>query len=224
MTSAAAPLLNPLVERAIELATQWHDATYRKGGWRPAAFELSDGRPPGVPVAAHVTAVGLLVQRAGWDDETVAAAFLHDVLEDSNRDAERLDFLALRQGMGARVAKLVDWVTEVRFAPDGRACSWEERKEAYLNRLRVAPVEAVAISLADKLHNLWTMNQTLETGTDPFRGSPVRKALSRGPALQCWYFESVLEIASRFSEPRLERLVHELKEALVRFKQLTAGV
>ncbi len=216
-------LLSPLVERAIEFSAQWHDATYRKGSWRPDPFRLRDGRPLEVPVAAHVTAVGLIVQRAGWDDETVAAAFLHDVLEDSNRDRNRLEYEVLEQSMGPRVAELVDWVTEVKRMPDGRLCGWEERKEGYLTRLREAPIEAVAISLADKMHNLWTMNQTLETGTDPFLGSPTRKALSRGPAQQRWYFESVLEIAAGFDDPRLVGLARELRELLSRFRQLTSG-
>lgn len=220
MIPPAAPLLSPLVERAIELAAQWHDATYRKGGWRPAAFRLENGRPIEVPVAAHVTAVGMIVQRAGWDDETVAAGFLHDILEDSNRERHRFDPEVLREVMGARVAELVEWVTEVKRMPDGRACMWEERKERYLQRLVEAPAEAVAISLADKLHNLWTMNQTIETGQDPFKGSPTRMALTRGPDQQRWFFESVLQIAARFDEPRLLSLTTELQAALDRYNRL----
>lgn len=220
MTEPSTVLLNPLIERAIELSAQWHDATYRKGGWRPAAFRLEGGRPVEVPVVAHVTAVGVIVQRAGWDDETVAAAFLHDVLEDSNRDRARMPYEVLAGTMGTRVAELVDWVTEVKRMPDGRPCAWEERKELYLQRLNDAPVEAVAVSLADKLHNLWTMNRTMETGQDPFTGSPTRKALSRGPSQQRWFFESVLEIASRYEEPRIVVLRTELEVALRQFNRL----
>lgn len=212
-------LLSPLVERAVELSAQWHDATYRKGGWREPAFEGA-GRPARVPVSAHVTAVALLVQRAGWDDVTVAAAILHDVLEDCSRHRKVFGYDRLRDVMGVEVAELVRWVSEDRLGQDGKPAGWETRKERYLERLREAPVEAIAISLADKLHNLWTMNQTMRSGLDPFRPSSSRRALSRGPGPQRWFFSSVLEIAESHEDGRLVGLRNELREALAVFDGL----
>ena len=159
---------SPLIEQAVELAAEWHDGTYRKSRWRDPAFSSPDGAMVRVPVMAHVTAVALTVQRAGWDEATVAAAFLHDVIEDGNRHKQSFRREELEQRLGAAVAARVEEVSEQKRDPSGNHRTWRARKEGYLDQLRAGTPEGVAISLADKLHNLWTMNQTLELGFDVF--------------------------------------------------------
>uniref|UniRef100_UPI000AF1BB94 HD domain-containing protein n=1 Tax=Rhodothermus marinus TaxID=29549 RepID=UPI000AF1BB94 len=175
-------LFSPLVEQAIELAARWHDGTYRKSQWRPPLMPSPDPDDlVPVPVMAHLTTVALLVDRAGWDDVTVAAAFLHDALEDTNRHGQQLRYEVLRERMGEAVARLVRDVTEQKYDEQGRRRSWEERKADYLARLRTATPAAVAISLADKLHNLWTINQSLQAGVDVFTDGPGRRRSVPGP-------------------------------------------
>jgi (p)ppGpp synthase/HD superfamily hydrolase len=214
-----------LVERAIELAAEWHDQTYRKSRWREVPFDAPEAANPlRIPVMAHVTTVALTVQRAGWDDETVAAAFLHDVLEDRNRFGDHMAEDSLTTMMGEEVTRRVRYLTEPQFDERGEPLPWRIRKETYLARLREAPVEALAISLADKLHNAWTMNQALQAGHDLFTPAPGRKPLSAGPADQLWFFRAVLEVASSGTDARLDALRQRLASEIERFAELGSGM
>lgn len=216
-------LFSPLVEQAIEIAAEWHDRTYRKSRWRTLPYEPPPEAILQIPVMAHLAAVALTVQRAGWDDETVAAAFLHDVLEDRNQFGDRMGYDSLRTLMGEAVAERVRGVTEPKLAPDGQPLPWRVRKEAYLEQLRQASAESAAISLADKLHNAWTMNRALEQGLDLFTGGVgphgPYQGLSAGPGEQRWFFDAVLDATEVFADPRLRPMRERLREELGEFAQ-----
>ena len=212
---------SPRLERAIELSSQWHDQTYRKGAWRDPAFELPSGESVQVPVIAHLMTTALTVQRAGWGEGAVAAAFLHDVLEDANRHDQRLMREQLRRNVGEDVSRLVEAVTEQKHDDEGLPRSWRDRKEGYLQGLSEAPAAAVAISLADKLHNLWTMNQSLEREVPIFKKTAGHTGLSAGPEEQHWFFRAVLKEAEGHDDGRLENLKKDLKAEIARFGKLT---
>ncbi len=213
-------MFSPIIEHAIELAAQWHDGTYRKGRWRNEPFATPEGHSVLIPTMAHVTAVAMLVARAGWDDATVAAAFLHDVIEDENRHQQRYVVEHLHTQMGATVTEIVQTVSEQKYAEDGSRRSWRARKEGYLAQLRDGTPEAMAVSLADKMHNLWSMNQALKRGIDVFAHGPNRRALSAGPDQQFWFYQSVLKISRAFSAPQLDALRQRLEEEFDRFVTL----
>ena len=215
-----------LLERAVELAAEWHDGTYRKGRWRPPVFALPDAAPVEVPMMAHLMTVALTVQRAGYDDEVVAAALLHDSVEDANRAGERLRVEALYAAVGGRVVELVLAVTEPKEDAAGAPLPWTARKEAYVAALRAHGPEAAAISLADKLHNLWTTNEGLAAGIDVFRSAPDRRGLSAGPEQQRWYYDAVLAATAHHADPRLVDLRAGVEGELARFERLTglAGI
>lgn len=218
MTAAA--LFSPLVERAIEIAAEWHDGTYRKGRWTDPCVRPPDDTPSRVPAMAHVTAVALTVQRAGWGDEAVAAAFLHDALEDGNRHGDALGRATLVALVGEPVVRIVEAVSEPKRDDDGAWLPWRVRKEAYLRSLAAGPPEAVAVSLADKLHNAYAMASSLEAGIDIFTSAPGRKALSAGPEDQLWFFEAVLDESRRLDDPRLGALRDRLRAEVDRFAAL----
>jgi hypothetical protein len=165
----------------------------------------------------------LSTQRAGWEDPVVAAAFLHDVLEDRNRFGDHMSERSLTTLMGEEVTTLVRGVTEPKFDDDGNPLPWRQRKETYLDVLTAAPEGALAISLADKLHNAWTMAQGLEAGENIFAPGRGRTALSAGPADQLWFYRAVLEASHRSTDPRLAPLRSELDEHVRRFARL-AGI
>jgi (p)ppGpp synthase/HD superfamily hydrolase len=215
-------LFNPLIERAIELSAEWHDQTYRKSRWRTEPFESPSSEALHVPMMAHVTAVALTVQRAGWEDEVVAAAFLHDVLEDRNRFRQGMPPEQLAALVGEDVTALVAAVTEPMHDDVGNALPWRLRKEAYLALLAGGPPGASAISLADKLHNVWTMNESLAAGVDIFTPGERRRALSAGAASQRWFFRAVLDATRRHGDSRLVPMRARLEEEVVRFEGLTA--
>jgi (p)ppGpp synthase/HD superfamily hydrolase len=211
--------LPPLIERAIELAAEWHEGTYRKSRWRAAPFEPPPEVILDVPVMAHVTAVAMAVQRAGWPDRVVAAAFLHDVLEDRNRFGDAMPREKLVAEVGVEVADLVAVVSEPKRDADGRPLPWRSRKDAYLSQLRAGPDEAAAVSLADKIHNAWTMNESLGAGVPIFAAAPGRRALSAGPDQQAWFLRAVLDSAGRRRDDRLAGLRSQLETEIARFER-----
>ncbi len=210
---------HPLIETAIELAAQWHASTYRKGMWRHPPFLSPEGEHPPIPVIAHLTTVGLTVQRAGWNETVVAAAFLHDILEDPNQYGDYFDPDDLRRIVGDEVTGLVLQVTEEKIDAAGRRRTWKERKERYVAALLQHTPEAAAISLADKMHNLWSVNESLERGIDVFRSGAGRKKLGAGPVEQHWFYQCVLDATRHHADPRLPVMRFELDQEIKRFEQ-----
>ena len=211
-------VFSPLVEHAIELAAQWHDGVYRKSAWRDPVFEAPPGVTVQVPVIAHVTVVATTVQRAGWDEATVAAAYVHDVIEDMNQHGQQLRHEQLRDALGEEVCEIVDGVTEQKYDTRGNVRPWRARKEDYIEQLRTGRPEAMAISLADKLHNLWTMNQGLASGEDIFSHGPNRRSLNAGPEQQLWFHRAVLTVSAEHEEPRLDPIRHRLRREVEQFE------
>ena len=214
MENAPTPeaLFRPVIEHAIELSAQWHDGTYRKGAWRDPAFEVPEGEEVQIPVIAHLAAVASIVRRAGWGEETVAAAYLHDAIEDMNRHGQRLRRKQLRDAVGAEVARLVAQVSEQKLDDDGQMRPWRARKEDYLDSIRAGRPDAAAISLADKVHNLWSITQSLEAGENIFA------ALSGDAEAQHWFHEAVLEASTHHDDPRLDPMRERLQTELDRYE------
>lgn len=100
-----------------------------------------------IPYISHPALVGLMLTRAGYNDEIVAAGILHDVIEDCG-----VSLNELRAQFGPKVARLVDQVSE-----PSKIHSWEFRKQAYRAKLEKADVGALAIAAADHLHNLQSL-------------------------------------------------------------------
>jgi Guanosine polyphosphate pyrophosphohydrolases/synthetases len=208
-------LFSPLVEHAIELSAQWHDGTYRKSVWRDPAFEVPADEEIQIPVIAHLAAVASIVHRAGWGETVVAAAYLHDAIEDMNQHGQRLRRKQLRDAVGAEVARLVAQVSEQKLDDDGQMRPWRARKEDYLAGIRSGRPEAAAISLADKIHNLWSMNQSLAAGEDIFA------ALSGDAEAQHWFHEAVLEASTAHDDPRLPPMRERLQQEIDRLADRT---
>ena len=97
---------------------------------------------------AHPVHVARLLAARGYDEEVVAAALLHDVVEDTP-----VTLAEIRKSFGARVAQLVEWVTEDPALPT------LERKRAYRAGLRRSPDAARAICAADKVCNASDLRQ-----------------------------------------------------------------
>ena len=220
MTDTAPVLFSPLVERAVGIAAEWHDGTYRKGRWRASCVAPPDGSEPRVPAMAHVTTVALTVQRAGWGDEAVAAAFLHDALEDADRYGQSLGRDRLAALVGEAVVRIVEAVSEPKRDAEGAWLPWRVRKETYLARLAAGPAEAAAVSLADKLHNAYSMASSLGCGIDIFTDGPGRRALSAGPESQLWFFQAALDATRRHNDGRLVPMRERLAAEVERFAEV----
>lgn len=122
-----------LLDRALIFAIQAHANIERRG--------------KGFPYIVHPLEVVTIISTMTTDQELMAAAALHDVVEDTEISAKTIANI-----FGERVASLV--IAESEEKTDA---SWLERKTAALNRLRNSSPDAMMIALADKLSNLRTM-------------------------------------------------------------------
>lgn len=130
----AAPMIHaPLLSRALELAVLAHEGQHRKGG--------------NVPYAVHpLRVVGRVHEWGVTDAEVLAAAALHDIVEDTPVRLEQVE-----RDFGRRVAALVDALTHPNdLAP-------RERTRFILAALEHAPLEALVVKLADRLDNVLDM-------------------------------------------------------------------
>lgn len=101
------------------------------------------------PYVCHPVQVAELLHQAGVSESAIAAALLHDVVEDSDRTVADL-----AEDFGWRVASLVQALTEDEAIDD-----WVARKDALRAQVRAAGPEAAAIFAADKLVNLRNMRE-----------------------------------------------------------------
>lgn len=185
-------LYSSFVEQALRFAAEAHGSQFRKG--------------TAIPYLTHLTGVALILARAGFDDdEVLAAALLHDTVEDAGVTAETI---AAR--FTPRVAALVVAASEVKRDDAGEKRSWQTRKSEHLERLRSEPVEARAIVLADKLHNLGTLLD------DVAIDSAVWSRFNSDPEQQAWYYLAVLDAAGE--EPSVDRLRSEYRTLLGRLQ------
>lgn len=190
-------LFSPLVERALRLAGRQHRTQLRKS---------SD-----VPYFTHLAGTAFILLRAGWNDERlIAAALLHDVIEDTPCELADLE--------AEFPAEVVEWVafsTERKRNADGSKRSWEDRKREHLEVMRDAPREARALTLADKLHNLGTMVFDLELDGE------LWSRFGASPERLLWYYAEMIERAAG-TDSQLQLLAGECRELLVQLEQSVA--
>ena len=126
-----APMDTSLLDRAILFAVQAHAGTERRGKGFPYIVHPMEA----MSIAATITA----------DQEILAAAALHDVVEDTGVPLEQI-----RSLFGDRIARLVDTESD-RL---GEGLDWRTRKEDSLRRLREATRDEKIVAIGDKLSNM----------------------------------------------------------------------
>lgn len=110
-------------------------------------------RASGEPYFTHPCAVAKILIDLGMDVPSIAAAFLHDVIEDTDATADDI-----RAKFGNEILTLVDGVTKldkIRYA------SYEEENAENFRKIFVAmanDVRVIIIKLADRLHNMRSLN------------------------------------------------------------------
>ncbi len=128
----------PLVRAARELAREAHADQLRKAG--------------GVPYFVHLESVARTLAQHGYDDElTLAAAYLHDLIEDRPAFTERMRGL-----VPPEVVETVEALSEVKLDERGALRDKRARFEGYVRALSAgtdAARRAIPISCADKIDN-----------------------------------------------------------------------
>jgi (p)ppGpp synthase/HD superfamily hydrolase len=152
-----------LIEKALQAAAKAHDHQYRK--------------KTSIPYITHPVGVGMILMKAGYDKELIAAGILHDTVEDTSLTLDNIE-----EVFGQKIAKIVEGCSE----PD-KTLPWEERKKHTIEYLKTAPLETRVVACADKLHNIRSIS-------DDYKriGGEVWTKFKRGKDQQKWYYMNVL--------------------------------
>lgn len=128
----------PMIRKAFEICVSAHEGQYRK---TKEEFYI------------HPYNVAKIVIGLGMDSESVAAALLHDVVEDTNVEIDEI-----KSKFGADVALLVDGVTKINKI---QFTSREQQQTESLRKMLIAmgkDIRVIIIKLADRLHNMRTID------------------------------------------------------------------
>ncbi len=125
-----------LVRDALETAREAHRGQIRNGSG-------------GMPYIDHPVGVAALLASHGFPDEVLAAALLHDVVEESDTQVSEI-----RARFGGRVGGLVGVLTDPEEIQP-----YEQRKDGHRTRVQRAGSDALAIYAADKLANIGALRR-----------------------------------------------------------------
>ena len=126
-----------LIVRAFSFAAKAHEGQQRRSG---------------EPFIMHPVGVAIICAGLRLDEQTIAAALLHDVVEDTGTDLD-----AVRAEFGDEIAALVDGVTKLTRV------QFQSREQAEAENYRkmvvamAEDVRVILVKLADRLHNLRTI-------------------------------------------------------------------
>jgi guanosine-3',5'-bis(diphosphate) 3'-pyrophosphohydrolase len=148
-TPTTSPLLEPLL-RTVRATHPKADLTMLERAFEMAArAHTGQKRKSGDPYITHPVAVSGILAELGMTPPTLAAALLHDTVEDTTYTLDRL-----RQDFGAEIAMLVDGVTKLDKVVYGDAAQAETVRKMVVAMAR--DIRVLVIKLADRLHNART--------------------------------------------------------------------
>lgn len=123
------------VDKAIKFAVDAHANTERRG--------------KGFPYVIHVLEAMEIVASMTNDPELLAAAALHDTVEDTDITVGQL-----RAEFGDRVASIVSDESDRPVTGLNEEESWRKRKQVAIDRLAAASLDSKTVALGDKLSNM----------------------------------------------------------------------
>ena len=184
-----------LVDRAIVFAVKAHHNTERRG--------------KGFPYIVHPLEAMEIVATITPDQELLAAAALHDVIEDTEVTVDEL-----REMFGERIAHLVhaesDQIDGVLFDGQNEEETWHARKQAAIDRLAAAPHDAKIVAMGDKLSNMRAIARDYkEKGDALWSIFHVKDKASHE-----WHYrglaDSLSELSGTFAYQEFVRLIDEV--------------
>lgn len=186
------------IRRACEVAQKAHHGQYRASG---------------EPYFQHSLSVANILAELRLDYETIAAAILHDVLEDTS-----ITIRELEKEFGSTVAKLVDGVTKMGQIQEFRGQSKKSKKEqAQAESLRkmflamVDDIRVVLIKLADRTHNMRTLYHLREDKRRRIAQETMEIFAPLANRLGIWQIKWELEdLAFRYNQPELYKQIAKM--------------
>jgi guanosine-3',5'-bis(diphosphate) 3'-pyrophosphohydrolase len=199
-----------LVQRAHEVAAAAHEGQLRSSG---------------EPYISHPVEVAHYLANLQMDAETIAAALLHDVPEDTD-----LAIPEIEKRFGREVGRLVDGVT--KLSKFGSARSMEEQQAENIRKMFLAMAEdvrVVIIKLADRLHNMRTLQHLSPDKQVRIARQTMEIYAPLAHRLGMWQIKWELEdLAFKFLEPekyrQLVAMLTDRRRARESFVNKTIGI
>ena len=179
--------------RAIVFATKAHEGQFRKGTQ--------------IPYILHPMEAAAIVGTMTTDEEIIAGAVLHDVVEDTATTVEEVMEL-----FGERVGSLVASESENKREDLPSEFTWKIRKQETLDHLKTASVEVKMIALGDKLSNMRAIYRDYQTIGDKLWQRFNQKDKNEHK----WYYSSIAECISELSNYPVYKEYQELLEKTFR--------
>ena len=166
-----------LVSEAIVFAVKAHDGMRRKKG--------------DAPYILHPMEAAVIVGTMTDDQELIAAAALHDVVEDAGITMEEIE-----ERFGKRVRELVQSETEDKRTDLPPGATWRIRKEESLAVLKNAEdIAVLMVWLGDKLANMRAIYRDFKE-----EGAAMWQRFNQKDAAeQAWYYRSIAALTDRLS-------------------------
>lgn len=178
-----------LVDKAIKFAVDAHANTERRG--------------KGFPYVIHVLEAMEIVATITNDPELLAAAALHDTVEDTDVTVD-----VIRREFGDRIASLVQAESDEMVAGVSEEDSWRGRKQAAINRLASASHDAKIVAMGDKLSNMRAIARDYHHDGDKLWSLFHAPG---GKADHAWHYHGLAESLSELDGTEAYR---EFKEAI----------
>lgn len=160
-----------IVDKAVMFAVMKHSGTARKG--------------TKVPYIVHPMEAAAIVAGITDDQRLIAAAALHDTLEDTYTSREELE-----DQFGPYITELVAEESEDKQKDLPAAATWKERKQITIDRLGRAGYEVRLVALADKLANIRAIQRD-----DKVLGEELWKRFNQKEKKEHgWYYGSLAKI------------------------------
>lgn len=166
-----------LVSKAIEIAVKAHDGMRRKKSETPYIL--------------HPLEAAVIVSTMTSDQNVIAAAILHDVVEDTNVTIEEIE-----ETFGKRVKDLVISETEDKMPHIPASESWRIRKEESLALLeKTEDIDILILWMGDKLSNMRSIYRDWKIEGDAMWQNFNQKNVDE----QAWYYKTIVKLTERLS-------------------------
>ena len=185
------PLDTTLLDRAIVFAVRAHAGTERRG--------------KGFPYIVHPMEAVEIVATMTPDQELLAAAALHDTVEDTDVTIEQI-----RSEFGERVASFVAAESDEPHQRPDSVENWRARKQAAIDRLAHASRDAKIVALGDKLSNMRAIARDYA-----LQGDALWNLFhAKDPKDHEWHYrglaDALSELRDTFAYKEFEYLIHQV--------------
>ena len=167
-----------LVDKAINYAVLHHKDVFRKG--------------KNVPYILHPLEAMSIVASITDDHELMAAAALHDLIEDTD-----VTYADINREFGKRIADIVA-AESINLIPNYEKMSWREAKEAALIQLKNSPIDVKIIALSDKLSNMRAINNDYRLNGEDF----WNRFKVKDKSVHKWRYNALLECFDELNDTR----------------------